>query len=414
MDFNDTPEEAAFRADVRRFLEANAKRRSATETAHRGRYIPDANMAESLARAKEWQAKKADAGFAAITWPKKWGGRDGSPIEQVIYNQEEANYAVPRGVFEIGLGMCIPTMMAYGTPEQLERHVRPALRGEEVWCQLFSEPAAGSDLAGLRTRAERSGDDWIINGQKIWTSGAHFADFGIIVTRTDPDVPKHQGLTFFFLSMKSPGIEVRRIKQISGTSNFNEVFFTDVRVPDSQRLGNVGDGWKVSLTTLMNERLAVGDAPGPDFDDIFALARSLELDGGPAIRNPAVREKLADWYVKTVGLKYTKFRTMTALSRGQTPGPEASITKLVSASKLQEIASYGIDLVGMTGAVMDGEIAPMEAWFQEALLYAPGLRIAGGSDEILRNIIAERVLGMPGDIRPDKDVPFRELKSGKR
>ena len=411
MDFNDTPEEAAFRADVRRFLEANAKRRSATETAHRGRYIPDANMAESLARAKEWQAKKADAGFAAITWPKKWGGRGGSPIEQVIYNQEEANYAVPRGVFEIGLGMCIPTMMAYGTPEQLERHVRPALRGEEVWCQLFSEPA---DLAGLRTRAERSGDDWIINGQKIWTSGAHFADFGIIVTRTDPNVPKHQGLTFFFLSMKSPGIEVQRIKQISGTSNFNEVFFTDVRVPDSQRLGNVGDGWKVSLTTLMNERLAVGDAPGPDFDDIFALARSLELDGGPAIRNPAVREKLADWYVKTVGLKYTKFRTMTALSRGQTPGPEASITKLVSASKLQEIASYGIDLMGMTGAVMDGEIAPMEAWFQEALLFAPGLRIAGGSDEILRNIIAERVLGMPGDIRPDKDVPFRELKSGKR
>ena len=187
-----------------------------------------------------------------------------------------------------------------------------------------------------------------------------------------------------------------------------------MRVPDSQRLGNVGDGWKVSLTTLMNERLAVGDAPGPDFDDIFALARSLELDEGPAIRNPAVREKLADWYVKTVGLKYTKFRAMTALSRGQTPGPEASITKLVSASKLQEIASYGIDLMGMTGAVMDREIAPMEAWFQEALLYAPGLRIAGGSDEILRNIIAERVLGLPGDIRPDKDVPFRDLKSGKR
>ena len=164
MDFNDTPEETQFRAEVRRFLEANAKRKSATETAHRGRYIPDANMAQSLARAKEWQAKKADAGFAAITWPKKWGGRGGSPIEQVIYNQEEANYAVPRGVFEIGLGMCIPTMMVYATPEQLERHVRPALRGEEVWCQLFSEPAGGSDLAGLRTRAERSGDDWIING----------------------------------------------------------------------------------------------------------------------------------------------------------------------------------------------------------------------------------------------------------
>ena len=414
MDFNDTSEEAAFRAEVRRFLDANARRKGATETTHRGRYIPDANMAESLARAKAWQAQKADAGFAAITWPKQWGGRGGSPIEQVIYNQEEANYAVPRGVFEIGLGMCIPTMMTYGAPAQLERYVRPALRGEEIWCQLFSEPSGGSDLAALRTRAVRDGDDWIVNGQKIWTSGAHFADFGIIVTRTDPDVPKHQGLTFFFLDMKSPGIEVRRIKQISGTSNFNEVFFTDVRVPDNQRLGKVGDGWKVSLTTLMNERLAVGDAPGPDFDDIFALARTLELDDGPAIRNPAVREKLAEWYVKTVGLKYTKFRTMTALSRGQTPGPEASITKLVSASKLQDIASYGIDLMGMAGGVMDAEVAPVEAWFQEALLYAPGMRIAGGSDEILRNIIAERVLGMPGDIRVDKDVPFRELKTGKR
>jgi len=414
MDFNDTPQEAAFRAEVRRFLDANARSKNPTETAHRGRYIPDANIAESLARAKEWQAKKADAGFAAITWPKQFGGRGGSPIEQVIYNQEEAHYAVPRGVFEIGLGMCIPTMMTYGTPAQLERYVRPALRGEEIWCQLFSEPSGGSDLAALRTRAVRDGEDWIINGQKIWTSGAHFADFGIIVTRTDPDVPKHQGLTFFFLDMKSPGIEVRRIKQISGSSNFNEVFFTDVRVPDGQRLGKVGDGWKVSLTTLMNERLAVGDAPGPDFDDIFALARTLELDDGPAIANPAVREKLADWYVRTVGLKYTKFRTMTALSRGQTPGPEASITKLVSASKLQEISSYGIDLMGMAGGIMDAELAPMEAWFQEALLYAPGLRIAGGSDEILRNIIAERVLGMPGDIRVDKDIPFRELKSGKR
>ena len=396
MDFNDTPEEAAFRGEVRRFLEGNAHRRTEGETAYRGRYIADATMAESLARAKQW------------------GGRGGTQIEQVVYNQEEADFAVPRGVFEIGLGMCIPTMMVHGTQAHLERYVRPALRGEEIWCQLFSEPAAGSDLAGLRTRAERDGDDWIINGQKIWTSGAHFADFGIIVTRTDPDVPKHRGLTFFFLSMKSPGIEVRRIKQISGTSNFNEVFFTDVRVPDSQRLGAVGDGWKVSLTTLMNERLAVGDAPRPDFEDIFALARVLELEDGPAIRSPAVREKLADWYVKTVGLKYTKLRTMTALSRGQTPGPEASITKLVSASKLQEIASYGIDLMGMAGAVMDPEIAPMEAWFQEALLFSPALRIAGGSDEILRNIIAERVLGMPGDVRVDKDVPFRALQTGKR
>jgi alkylation response protein AidB-like acyl-CoA dehydrogenase len=411
MDFNDTPEEAAFRAEVRGFLDRNAERKTGKRQVFRGRYVADA---EALRRAKEWQAKKADANLAAITWPAQWGGRGGTQMQQVIYNQEEAAYSVPRGVFEIGLGMCIPTMMTYGTPERHGGYVKPALRGEQIWCQLFSEPAAGSDLAGLRTRAERDGDDWVINGQKIWTSGAHFADWGIIVTRTDPAAPKHAGLTFFFLDMKSKGIEIRRIKQISGLSNFNEVFFTDVRVPDSQRLGKVGDGWKVALTTLMNERLAVGDAPGPDFDDIFALTRSLELDDGPAIKNSAVREKLADWYVKQQGLKYTKFRTITALSRGETPGPEASIAKAVSASKLQDIASFGMDLIGMAGGVMDPEIAPMDAWFQEALLYAPGMRIAGGSDEILRNIIAERVLGLPPDIRVDKDVPFNQLPAGKR
>jgi alkylation response protein AidB-like acyl-CoA dehydrogenase len=414
MDFNDTPEEAAFRGEVRRFLDAEAPTKRASAPVPSRRLLGDPDWREAVKRAKQWQAKKADAGFAAITWAKQWGGREGSPIEQIIYNQEEAHYVVPKGAFEIGLGMCIPTLMAYGTPAQLERYVRPAVRGEEIWCQLFSEPAAGSDLAGLRTRAERDGEDWIINGQKIWTSGAHFADLGILITRTDPHVPKHRGLTMFFIDMHAPGIEVRRIKQISGTSNFNEVFFTDLRVPDHQRLGEVGAGWKVALTTLMNERLAVGDAPGPDFDDIFALARTLPIDGTPAIRNSAVRDKLADWYVKTQGLAYTKFRTMTALSRGQVPGPEASITKLVSATKLQEIAAYAIDLIGSSGAVMDPQFAPMEALFQEALLYAPALRIAGGSDEILRNIIAERVLGLPGDVRVDKDAPFSAVRSGRR
>jgi alkylation response protein AidB-like acyl-CoA dehydrogenase len=414
MDFNDTADEAAFRDEVRRFLNAEAPSKRAGAPVPSRRLLGEPDWRAAVTRAKQWQAKKADAGFAVITWPKQWGGREGSPIQQIIYNQEEAHYIVPKGVFEIGLGMCIPTLMAYGTPAQLERYVRPALRGEEIWCQLFSEPSAGSDLAGLRTRAERDGEEWIINGQKIWTSGAHFADLGIIITRTNPDVPKHRGLTMFFIDMRSPGIEVRRIKQISGTSNFNEVFFTDTRVPDHQRLGEVGGGWKVALTTLMNERLAVGDAPGPDFDDIFALARTFTIDGTPAIRDSAVRDKLADWYVKTQGLTYTKFRTMTALSRGQVPGPEASITKLVSATKLQEIAAYAIDLIGSSGAVMDPQLAPMEALFQEALLYAPALRIAGGSDEILRNIIAERVLGLPGDVRVDKDAPFSAVRSGRR
>jgi alkylation response protein AidB-like acyl-CoA dehydrogenase len=213
--------------------------------------------------------------------------------------------------------------------------------------------------------------------------------------------------------MHSPGIEVRRIKQISGASNFNEVYFTDVTVPDAQRLGGIGHGWGVAITTLMNERLAVGDVRGPDFDEIYALAREIALEDGPAIGNPAVRERLADWYVRTQGLRYTRFRAMTALSRGETPGPEASIGKIVSATKLQEIASFALDLMDMGGAMMDRERAPMRAAFQEALLYAPGGRIAGGTDEILRNIIAERVLGLPADIRVDKDVAFADLPAGR-
>jgi alkylation response protein AidB-like acyl-CoA dehydrogenase len=410
MDFDDTPDEAAFRAEVRNFLNANATLKTASRPYSRGRHVDAAAIAE----AKAWQAKKAEAGFAAITWPQHLGGREAAPMMQVIYNQEEERFAVPRGVFDIGLGMCIPTMMAYATPAQLDRHVGPALRGQEVWCQLFSEPAAGSDVAALRTRAERDGDDWIINGQKIWTSGAHYADFGIIVTRSDPTVPKHAGLTFFFLDMKSPGIETRPIRQISGASHFNEVFFTDVRVPDSQRLGAVGQGWKVSITTLMNERLSVGEVPRPDVDDLFELCRMLEVDGEPVLANPAVREKLAEWYVRTQGLKYTRFRTMTALSRGQTPGPEASIAKAVNAGKLQDISSFGMDLLGAAGIVMDPELAPMHSLFQEGMLFAPGLRIAGGTDEILKNIIAERVLELPADIRVDKEKPFNQLVNGSR
>jgi alkylation response protein AidB-like acyl-CoA dehydrogenase len=288
------------------------------------------------------------------------------------------------------------------------------LRGEEVWCQLFSEPAGGSDLAALRTRAERDGDDWVINGQKIWTSGAHLSDFGIIVVRTDPNVPKHEGLTFFFLDMKTPGSEIRPIHQMSGTSHFNEVFFTDVRVPDAQRLGAVGAGWRVSITTLMNERLAVGEVARPDVDDLVALSRSVMIDGQPAIRSSAVRERIAEWYARSQGLKFTRFRTMTAMSKGQTPGPENSIAKLVNASKLQDIASFGLDLMGNGGLVVDDDLTEAYGMFQSALLSSPSARIAGGSDEILRNIIAERVLGLPGDIRADKGMAFNKVPTGAR
>jgi alkylation response protein AidB-like acyl-CoA dehydrogenase len=369
---------------------------------------------ESRARAKAWQAKKADAGYAGISWPTDWGGRGGTPIEQVIYDQEEAKYAVPRGLFDIGLGMCLPTICTWGTQEQRDRFANKALRGEEIWCQLFSEPAAGSDLAGLRTRADRDGAEWVVNGQKIWTSGAHYCDWGVLVTRSDFSARKHQGLTYFFIDMKSPGIEIRPIKQISGASHFNEVFFKDVRVPDSQRLGAVGEGWKVALTTLMNERFTIGGRASAGVEDIFELTRKLTLDDGPALKNAAVRDKLADWYVASQGLKYTNFRSMTALSRGETPGPEASIGKLVNASQLQNIAAFAMDLMEQGGVLSDPQLAPVAAAFQQALLTSPASRIAGGSDEVMRNIIAERVLGLPADVRVDKELPFNQLPVSKR
>lgn len=409
MDFGDTPEEAEFRAAVRAFLDANVARK---KPGHAN--VSRAMTPEDVAAAKQWQRKKADGGFAGILWPKRYGGREGTPMQQIIFGQEEEKYAVPTTVFNQGISMGMPMLMQYGSPEQLERYLRPTLIGDEVWCQLFSEPAAGSDLAGLRTRAVRDGDDWILNGQKIWTSYAHFSDFGFLVARSNPDVPKHAGLTFFLLDMRSPGVEVRPIKQISGSSNFSEVFFTDVRVPDSNRVGDVGDGWKLALNMLANERFTVGRSEGPDFDDIFKLAGTVMLDDKPASEDSAVREKLARWFYQSAGIRLTRLRTQTAMSRGRAPGPEVSILKLVSAPKLQEIATFGIDLLGLGGTVMDPAIAPMHARFQDALLYAPSKRIAGGTDEIMRNIIAERVLGLPGDVRADKGIAFNQIPTGSR
>lgn len=410
MDFEDTPEEAAFRAEARAFLDANAQRRKQGEVEgyRRGQDVPGA-----MERAKSFQRRKYEAGFVGIHWPKEWGGRGGTQIQNVIYNQEEAKYDVLTGIFGIGIQLAMPTICTWGTPEQRERFVQPAMRADEVWCQLFSEPGGGSDLAALRTRAERDGDEWVVNGQKIWTSGAHYSDFGILVARTDPNAQKHAGLSFFILDMKTPGVEIQPIRQISGSAHFNEVFFTNVRIPDSRRVGPVGAGWKVALTTLMNERHGMRDAPGPDFNELFVLAEQIELDDGPAINNPAVQEKLAEYYTRSQGLRFTKFRTMTALSRGQTPGPESSIIKVVAANKLQDILSYGLDLIGMAGLAM-GPDMPVAGIFEEALLYSPALRLAGGTDEIMKNIIAERVLGLPQDPRADKGIPWREIPTGPR
>ena len=402
MDFNDTPEEAKFRKEAYEWLASNAELKEGPKDSWRA-----SSEEEGLKQVKIWQKKLHEGGWACLHWPKTYGGRESTPIERVIWGQEVSKFKVPGGYLEIGQGMAGPVMMMYATEEQKKEHLPPMAKGEKIWCQLFSEPGAGSDLAGIKTKAELDGDTWTINGQKVWTSGAHYSDWGILVTRSDFNAPKHKGLTYFFLDMKSPGIEIRPIKQINGGANFNEVYFTDVKIPDSQRLGDVGDGWRVALTTLMNERLAVGDASGVDFKEIFELAKENDFYGEPAVKNSAVREKLADWYCEYSGLKNTKMRRISALSKGDTPGPEASITKIVSANKLQDIANFGMDILDQAGINSEGNLK-----YHGSLLGAPLIRIAGGTDEILRNIIAEQVLGMPQDVRLDKDVPFNEIPTG--
>lgn len=408
MDFNDTPQEVEFRKKVQAWLKEATKDHVIDIQDMR----QAASLEEGLKRAKAWQATKADAGYACIRWPKEYGGQDATAMENVIYGQEEGKYALPQGYFSIGLGMAGPTMMSYASEEQKRELLPRMIRGDDVWCQLFSEPSAGSDLAGLKTMSIKEGDEWTLNGTKVWTSGAHYADYGIIVCRHDKTLPKHMGLTYFFIDMKSPGIRIERIKQISGASNFCEVFFEDVKVPDSQRLGGIGDGWGVALTTLMNERLAVGNPGGPGAASLIDLAKNIDLGNGPAIKDASIREKIADWYIQGQGLRFTAFRTMTALSRGQTPGPEASIGKIVAASNLQDMTSFGMDLMDMGGILLEPDLVPGETMYQEGFLGSPGIRIAGGSDEILRNIIAERVLSLPPDIRIDKKVPFSELPTG--
>ena len=400
MDFNDTPQEAEFRAEAAEWLKRNVPTRE------------ELNGLDEIQRCKLWQKRKYDAGWACIRWPKEYGGRDASAIQSVIWNLEESKYSVPSGVFAIGQGMAAPTMMSWATEDQKKYHLPPLASGEHIWCQLFSEPSAGSDLAAVRTQAVRDGDEWIINGQKIWTSGAHYSDYGILVVRTDPTVPKHKGLTYFFLDMKSPGVEVKPIKQISGGANFNEVFFTDVRIPDVQRLGSVGQGWQVSLTTLMNERAAIGGGGGLGFERVYRLAQKVNIDDRPAIENGQVRAALANWYCQESGLRYTGYRSLTALSRGEIPGPENSIGKLVGASKSQDMASFAIDLLEMSGAMEDRETWAEGGVYTGTYMNAPGGRIAGGSDEIMLNILAERVLGLPQDIRVDKGVPFNEVPTG--
>ena len=409
MNFDDSAEEAAFRQTARSWLDANAPKhlRQELEEAPFGRL--QLKSVDATAASRAWQKQKYDAKWACLHWPVEYGGRGATPIERVIWQQEEGVYGKLSALFGIGHGMCGPTVMAWASEEQKRRLLPKLAAGEENWCQLFSEPSGGSDVAGLRTRAERDGDDWIVNGQKIWTSVAHLADWGLLILRTDPNVPKHAGLTMLFLDMKSPGVEIRPIKQANGQSDFNEVFFTDVRIPDSQRLGAVGQGWKVSLTTLMNERASIGARAVTGFPEMLDFCTRMEIDGRPAVQDRAVRSKLATWAARASGLKYTSYRAISALSKGELPGPENSIGKLVSGSMLQEIAMAALDLQGEAGVLADPALAEAAGRFQAILLRSPAVRIEGGTDEILRNIIAERVLGLPADIRADKGMAFNQI-----
>ncbi len=407
MDFNDTPEEAAFRAQVRSWLEANATPRQSRED----KFGAGLNEEEYLKQAKAWQARKAAAGYAAIVAPREMGGLGGTPAQQVIYGQEEGKFLVPDRVFEVSLGTALPTVAMWGTPEQKGKYLASAFKGDHIWCQLFSEPAAGSDLGNLRTRAVRDGDSWVVTGQKVWTSGAHFADYGILLARTDWDSPKSKGLTMFILDMKAPGVDVRPIRQASDESHFNEVFLNDVRIPDSERLGPEGQGWKVMLSTLMQERFSLGDNFSGDlYAQLIDLARKAEWNGAPAIENATVRAGIADAYIQQFGVELIVRRGMSAISRGESPGPEMAAIKLVGARAFQTGGALAMELGGAEGLIASEDLGA--EWRMPQLLWisAPGARIAGGTDEIQKNTIAERVLGLPGEIRTDRDVPFRDLE----
>jgi alkylation response protein AidB-like acyl-CoA dehydrogenase len=395
VDFNDSPEEAAWRAEYRAWLETHAPAFTGPGPV-RELEIGGGNYME---RAKGWQATKFDAGFARITWEPEFGGRDGTSVQQIIFGQEEARYVLPTEVYIIGLGMIAPTIRACGTGAQQDRYLTRLLRGEEIWCQLFSEPGAGSDVASLSTNAVRDGDEWILNGQKVWTSGAQYADFGEIICRTAPDAEKHKGITAFIVDMQSPGITIKPLRQMNGGAGFNEVFFEDVRVPHENVLGDVNEGWTVAITTLMNERVAIGAGGGGrgSVDDVIDLARERGVT-----TDTRVRQQLADLYAKTRIQKFLSMRTLTAASQGKVPGPEGSIGKLFGARITTQLGELNVALGGPAAVAGDTRLA-------QTLLSAPASHIAGGSDEVMKNIIGERVLGLPGEPRPDKGVAWRDV-----
>lgn len=407
MNFDDTPHEAAYRAAARDWIAANAPRIDGDPAA-----AP--NSSAHLERMRSWQRIKAEGGYACIAWPRAIGGAGGTPIEQAIFDQEEARAGLASTYFMTGLKICLPPLIKHGSDAQRDRFVAPAVHGDEIWCQLFSEPSNGSDLAAARTRAIRDGEGWRIDGQKVWNSNADRSDFGLLLARTDPDLPKHAGLTMFWVDMRARGVEVRPLRQMNGGAEFNEVYLDSVQLRDDQRVGAVGEGWAVALTTLANERAALGGGHGPTWRDLLVLARMIPTADGTLAHDPVFGQRLADFYIEAESFRLFGLRMLTKLSRGEAPGAEAAAAKIVWSNHVQALSAAAVELTGEFGMIDDPAIAPLAAAFQARLMWAPGLRIGGGTDEILRNIIAERVLGLPGDIRADKGVAFRDIPQGQR
>jgi alkylation response protein AidB-like acyl-CoA dehydrogenase len=399
VDLDDTPQQAAYRSQVRSWLEQHASEAPVLEG-------PEAitDEQELIAARRAWQGKLAEGGLAGVTWPKEFGGQGLGPIEQVICNQEIGRARVPGILDAIGVGMLGPTIIAHGTDEQKARYLGPMLHADEVWCQLFSEPAAGSDLAAVQSRARQLDDgSWRLSGQKVWTTNAQFAAFGLLLARTDPDVPKHKGLTMFIVPIDAAGVTVRGLRQISGEAEFNEVFFDDVPLAAEAVVGGVGNGWATALTTLMFERVTIGlGSEGLGYNSgRFAKAIAQVED---ARRDPEVRRELGEVASELIAVRFTGYRTLTALQRGQIPGPEAGLAKVTIVSSAIKAGDLIADVLGPDALAQDSEWAYM-------ISFLPGLKSAGGTEEILRNTIGERVLGLPPAPRLDKGVPFSELRS---
>ena len=410
-----------FRAEATAFLDANAEPRDTDQRFVWGEGDDELALFEEvdpedeqrqLAEAKAWRAKRFDAGLGYISGPAQYGGRELPAAYDRAYAQLEAKYAVPdQSFFGIGLGMVAPTILAHATDVVKDAYLAKLYRGDLVGAQLFSEPGAGSDLAGLQTKAVRDGDEWIVTGQKVWTSGAQYSDIGEVICRTDADLPKHKGLTGFVVDMHAPGVEVVPLRQMTGGASFNEVFFNEVRVPDDHRLGDVNQGWSVALTTLMNERASIGAGGGggglglANSVRLAEMLRHFGLD-----QDPVHRQALADLYIKFQVAKFTNQRALDKIKAGQAPGPEMSIAKMALTQNLTQTADFVAGVLGPR-LVADTDEWGTYAWSQ-FVLGTPGMRIAGGTDEVLRNIVGERVLGLPKDAGIDSTTPFKDLKVG--